>query len=359
MSGTWCLVVPSIRGVSFRRFVKEWSDVGLFDDISGFILVEDNPTKTFDVDVSLFPSSLFFRHVSWEEIAGRLKTDQWIIPRRSDTVRSYGYYAAYTAEQTFDNILTLDDDCYPDSGAHSLLVAGHEHALYRRERWVSTLKQTRPRGLPYRDRGSLPTYVNHGLWTKVPDLDAINQLSAAPGTDHRDYPGENVLVPAGTYFPMCGMNLAWRREATPLMYHMLMGSLVKPTEIAVSTDDLQRLDLDRFGDIWCGVVMKKICDHIGWPVSTGTPYISHDRASDPFVNLRKEAHGVGLNEQFWRMIHSVWLPPDSDHDVADLYAVVGRAVQQNGAARGADDPYRSYFIDLGRAMELWAGLFRR
>ena len=38
-----------------------------------------------------------------------------------------------------------------------------------------------------------------------------------------------------------------------------------------------------------------ICDHLGWGVKTGLPYIWHSKASNPFVNLRKEFKGI-----FWQ-----------------------------------------------------------
>ena len=38
----------------------------------------------------------------------------------------------------------------------------------------------------------------------------------------------------------------------------------------------------------CGLV---ICDHLGYGVKTGSPYIWHGKASNPFVNL-KEYKGI-------------------------------------------------------------------
>lgn len=38
-----------------------------------------------------------------------------------------------------------------------------------------------------------------------------------------------------------------------------------------------------------------ICDHLGLGVKTGLPYIWHSKASNPFVNLKKEYKGI-----FWQ-----------------------------------------------------------
>ena len=51
--------------------------------------------------------------------------------------------------------------------------------------------------------------------------------------------------------------------------------------------------------------MKKICDHLGLDVSIGKPTVFHQRASDPFVNLVKEAPGIALNESFWQEIDAI------------------------------------------------------
>ena len=42
--------------------------------------------------------------------------------------------------------------------------------------------------------------------------------------------------------------------------------------------------------------MKVICDHLSLGVKTGLPYIWHSKASNPFVNLKKEYKGI-----FWQV----------------------------------------------------------
>ena len=41
--------------------------------------------------------------------------------------------------------------------------------------------------------------------------------------------------------------------------------------------------------------IQVICDHLGLGVKTGLPYIWHSKASNPFVNLKKEYNGI-----FWQ-----------------------------------------------------------
>jgi hypothetical protein len=47
---------------------------------------------------------------------------------------------------------------------------------------------------------------------------------------------------------------------------------------------------------WAGWCAKVICDHLGVGVKTGLPYLWHSKASNPFVNLKKEYKGI-----FWQV----------------------------------------------------------
>ena len=168
------------------------------------------------------------------------------------------------------------------------------------------------------------------------------------------------------YFPMCGMNVMWKAEATVLMYHMLMGRRVTmlPTG-GEDADGLIRLPFDRFGDIWAGIVMKKIADYARLNVATGMPYIRHERASNPFTNLKKEANGIEVNEDFWEFVHNVDLSGDTE--LREMYHTLGSAIR---GAKNNNIPlksfvetypkyaeYTEYFKDLGNAMTQWSTLF--
>ena len=95
---------------------------------------------------------------------------------------------------------------------------------------------------------------------------------------------------------MCSMNIAWRAGVHAAMYFLLMGP---------------DYPFDRFGDIWGGVLAKRVADHLGLAVNSGSPGVLHERASNVFVNLAKESRGLGVNETFWRAVDSVVLTADS------------------------------------------------
>ena len=97
------------------------------------------------------------------------------------------------------------------TGVRRLVIAGDLFQF-----WFD-LGATLPRGYPYhtvrRDRRCV---VNHGLWEGVPDHDAVTQLSLARHPTPHAF--GDLTIPVGKFFPMCGMNLAFRPEIAPAMY---------------------------------------------------------------------------------------------------------------------------------------------
>jgi hypothetical protein len=313
------VVVPTVREQHALAFLERW-DEGLAD--ATIILVEDRPEPTFDT------GDARVRHVAWCDIEATLGDRAWIIPRGSGCVRSFGCYLA--AETDAEMIVALDDDCYPDADEGAFLER-HWHRLSEAASpaWTSTLSDgVKPRGVPYyADERSGQAVLNHGLWTHIPDFDAPTQLLASRVPIEAAF--DDITVPRGTYFPMCSMNLAWRPEFTPAMYFLLMG----PDHA-----------YDRFGDIWGGVLAKRVADHLGLAVNSGSPAIRHERASNVWSNLRKESRGLEVNETFWRAVDSVVLTSDT---VAGAYAELADRLP-------LDD---GYFRLLRRAMRQWAELF--
>lgn len=357
------LIVPSIRQNSLDRFISEWA--GVMDPSVNLLIMEDNPTNTLVIN----KSTLNIARVSWEDI-DRSMASPWIIPRRSDTVRSFAYFYAGTSQRA-DFLFTLDDDCYPDDSCADIVGAHIDALVADKSRWFNTLNSGKPRGIPYFNVGSRRVVLNHGLWTNVLDYDAPTQL-ASPFDEQFSF--DNRIVPSGQYFPMCGMNVAWDYDVTVLMYHLLMGCVdintmprrhadnVKkyclPASNPGSAASLYQLPFDRFGDIWCGVIMKKVVDHLGLAVSSGTPYIRHDRASNPFVNLVKESKGMEINETFWERVDGMALDPiDKSKTVRQnavaCYDQLGSQVRESFV----DTQYSWYFDMLGDAMCIWAELF--
>ncbi|MHA2045158.1 MAG: hypothetical protein ACW99G_10205 [Candidatus Thorarchaeota archaeon] len=348
------LVVPTIRENCIKDFLDRWKGIEEHVDI---IIMEDNQEKSFDIDVA--------QHLCWQDIKEDNDVMGKIIPRRSDTVRSYAYYWAW--KMGYEFIMTLDDDCYPPTqeidGVEypdpKAFVDYHLSMLGSRTKWFNTLNNVKPRGIPFYNLGKRDdVIVNHGLWTNVLDYDAPTQLV---NPIEEKFSFDSKLVPQGSYFPMCGMNVMWKAEYTPLMYHLLMGSFIGTTD--GTNVRLTKYPFDRFGDIWCGIFMKRCADILDKNVATGMPYIRHERASNPFTNLKKEANGLEVNEKIWEYVDQ-WYPetPIVLSSYESTMETVSRLYESLGVhINGYDEfpEYVEYFKELGRAMVNWALLFRK
>lgn len=319
------LVIPTIRSLNF---LSTWG--GLLAECH-LVVVEDNPTKTIEAPNEGFES---IHHYSWEDINKDFGKDEWIFSRRNAGIRSYGFWKAH--QLGADIIITLDDDCYP---VDRDFITRHVANLSLRapEKWTTTFPNPDflyTRGFPYEVRNKYPAVISHGLWSNKMDLDARTQLHH-PDVNTPPYPLMVNFIPRGQFFPMSSMNLAFRREVVPLMYFPLMGS----------DPEGNLWGYDRFDDIWAGVFAKKICDHLGFGVVNGSPFVEHRKASDPHKNLEKEKTGLAVNEKLWRAVDEVELKQNSP---AGCYRELAQNVQF---------PKGRYFEKLREAMLIWAGLF--
>lgn len=257
MSSKWSVVVPSNRPEKLKDFLEAWQP--LFDKYDvNLIVVEDSPK-------------------GWKGIPD-------FIPRRTDMIRSWGFYLAWGAGS--DYTLTLDDDTRP---------IGDPFAQYEREftkgrpfsKYFSvgqlTTADVEMRGFPYKDRRLASVGVQYGGWDGVMDFDAPTQL-AVPQFPFNSFTGGNIAVPVGSPTTCCIMNCAFKTSLTPIMWQlpMLEGKY------------------NRFGDIWSGLFIKKALDGMGEVlVINGYAVIAHERASNPFANIVREAPGMEINEGLW------------------------------------------------------------
>ena len=322
------IVVPTIRENSIREFLKLWEPE--FDG-HNVIIVEDNPRRTFKL-----PS--WVRHVSWEEIDKDLKEKSWIIPRRTGAIRNYGMLLA--GRNPTDMIVLLDDDCLPQP---DLFLEEHWRALETpgaTQPIFDTMfagqeeeeGYVRPRGYP-KNKDTATTMLNHGLWEGIPDLDGETQMQHCNISRWLIW-YHSIQVPPSVLFPMSAMNVAFRPELLPAMYQLPMG---------------EGQPYHRFDDIWCGLIMKKACDAMGWSVRSGTPFISHERASDPRRNAELEAPGIIENEKVWKLLHEIDFQDDALVFNPDLE---GRLSVMHDELRNLGP----YWIECDRASRIWRRL---
>ncbi len=319
------VVIPSIRTVDF---LNDWERDFKNADI---IIVEDAAKKSIKPPKIQCNSLIHYDHSDMEKELGELS---WIFPWKSAAVRSYGFYKAW--QNKADVIISLDDDCYPDTPDFI-----HQHLQNLETKLPTDWCPTYPfreelftRGFPYLNRAKIQTALSHGLWSEVPDFDGITQLMSN-GKTYPQLPPILHIIPPGMFFPMSGMNLAFRAEITPLMYQLVMGF----------KKNGQSYGYDRFDDIWSGIFAKKVLDHLNFGAVSGSPFVRHARASNVFTNIKKEATGIEKNEVLWQAVAKVKLKSKT---VVGAYKELMTAVEL---------PKEEYFTTLRKAILQWLTLF--
>ncbi len=312
------IVVPTIRADRIEDWLNRWNNE-LTNSI--VIIVEDNPSPTF----SIKQNNLF--HYSWIDIDKDLKENSWIIPRKTAAIRSYGFIKAYELKPEY--VITLDDDCYPSS---SSFVKTHEDFLKRSypNKWVQHAQlNLKMRGMP-KILEERPCVLNMGLWANIPDLDGNTQKqNSEVRVNCQEF---NFPIAPGQFAPISSMNMAFKREVTPALYFLLMGN---------------QWGFDRFDDIWSGIFIKRICDHLNLSISGGSPFVWHDRASNPDVNIQKEATGLIVNEMLWKDVEKMSL---HSKNFKDCYIELADQIPDY-------EINKEYWPKLRRAMKIWASQF--
>lgn len=279
------VVVPTIREEQFKEFIESWRDE--FEKHKVWLIVcEDNPTKTFKTPRI---KNCKVSHYAWKEIDKELGRFKFVIPRRSDTIRSFGFYLAYKNDM---DVLTLDDDVRPFNKTPYLIDA-YQSVRVGASQYFNVgdlvMPQEFMRGYPFKDRERHKPFVQYGMWSGVADLDGYTQIASEgqrytlPGVDY-------ITVPKGCAVTGCIMNCYISHSAIPYMYQLLMGK----------RQDGSPLPYDRWGDIWSGLFMKRWADSFNQSVVINVrASVRHERASNAVNNFKKEFNGYTINEDIW------------------------------------------------------------
>ena len=188
-------------------------------------------------------------------------------------------------------VVVLDDDCFPaHEGVNSMfsLIAEHRAALEPQSVELFEVVTSPPsRGTPYAEHSApMPVAASMGFWTEVGDYCAARQLVFGSGP--MEFKRKAVY---GRYFPLCGMNLAFRpREWMPWCAF---------------------IEVPRFDDIWMGWLWQREAYRRGCCFNLAGPLIRHSRQSSVWRNLDQEAAYLEASEVLWREIA---LSEDSDYD---------------------------------------------
>jgi hypothetical protein len=324
------LVIPTIRDLSFlNSWGNEFSQCHL-------IIVEDSPIKKVKLPQVDFASIV---HYTWKHIQSDFGQNEWIFSRRNAGIRSYGFYKAWQLQA--DMVVTLDDDCYPSSKKSNFLQTHIQNlTLHCPQSWTATYPNPNwnyTRGFPYTVRNAYPVKISHGIWSGALDLDAKTEIRLPHLLDEKPYPPYRQFIPHGHYYPMCSMNLAFQRDVIPLMFFPMMGQ----------NHHGHPWPYDRFDDIWAGILSKKIMDHLGWGVVSGSPQVQHIKKSITKMNVIKEKTGIKENETFWKSVDEVILT--KKHPI-DAYIEL---------ALKLPDRNKIYMKKLKQAMITWANAYSK
>jgi hypothetical protein len=265
----------------------------------------------------------------------RLEKYAKLIPKRTHAETSFGLMYMLLHEE-FKYGFFIDDDTAPapkfnyfKSHIDKLNYKGRVEEVRSDKGWVNVLYQCfkrrglYPRGYPYSKMGehtsvsstkiNKPVYISQGLWTNIPDLDAIRILMDG-NLDGRsktrlavsDYKG-NFVVGKRNFLTVCSMNLAFRREIIPAFYQMRM--------------DDNPYHISRFDDIWSGCIAKKVLDGAGGHIMSGFPLCIHNKAPrSTFKDISFEAPGYESNEYFSESLRNIKTDGDDIRNAAQKIA---------------------------------------
>lgn len=260
------VVVPTVKGreETYDAFVKAWEPLFKKHYLT-FITVYDGEKPTVSIDGRVVA-----------DIDGLMGKYAGCISNFNGGVRNLGFaYIAKNLPQV-EYIITLDDDTRPVGDT----IQDHIDALNKRVpiSWMSTASEYM-RGFPYGLREEAEVVLSHGVWENVADWDAPTQLVLGA---NREVTFPKMPIPRGVLYPMCGMNIAFKRKMLPYMY-----------QAPFWTEE----GIGRVDDIICGIYSKKEIDKQGWAAVTGYARVWHERASNVYKNLKLEAASIELFEQ--------------------------------------------------------------
>jgi len=258
------VVTPTIRIEVIPDFLKAWQPLFEKHNVD-FILVVDGKDQ----------------HIVHY---GRKNLRSNLVSKFSAGSKQLGFLYIAKHLPDIEYIIVLDDDCFPIGDP----IQDHIDQLNRRVpiSWFSTGSDYF-RGFPYQVRTEAPVMLSHGVWDGNYDWDAPSQLLKSD-TKVDFYKG---VIPKGIFFPCCGMNLAFKREALPYIYFAPVG---------------QYKGAERFDDIWMGLEIVKDFAKLNWGIVSGYSKVNHLRASNVFTSLAKEAVGIKKNEEYWKGEYDEW-----------------------------------------------------
>ncbi|XP_059628683.1 probable UDP-arabinopyranose mutase 5 [Cornus florida] len=258
------------------------------------------------------------------------------------------YFGYFMSKKKY--IVSIDDDCIPareNNGNSVDVVAQHItnlttpatpfffNTLYDPFRKGADFV----RGYPFSMRNGVTCALSCGLWLNLADYDAPTQ-ALKPEQRNSRYVDAVLTVPAGTMMPVSGINIAFDRE--------VIGPALLP---ALRLAGEGKLRWETVEDIWCGMCVKVVCDHMGIGVKSGLPYVWRKERGDAVESLKKEWEGVKLMEEVVPFFQSLKLSQTAT-TAEECVVEIAAAVEER---LGQLDPV---FARAAKAMVEWVKLWK-
>ncbi|XP_052194723.1 probable UDP-arabinopyranose mutase 5 isoform X1 [Diospyros lotus] len=248
-------------------------------------------------------------------------------------------------------IISIDDDCIPARDNKGDLVDAVDQHLTNLATpatpfFFNTLYDPFckgvdfVRGYPFSLRSGVKCAMSCGSVLNLPDYDAPTQ-ALKPSQRNTRYVDAVLTVPARTMMPINGINIGFDRE--------LLGPALLP---ALRLAGEGKFRWETMEDIWCGMCVKVVCDHIGFGVKTGLPYVWRNERGNVVESLKKEWEGVKLMEDVVPFFQSVMLSKEAV-SAEDCVAEIAAAVKKQ---LGPLNPVYSRAAD---AMMAWIKLWKK
>lgn len=284
-----------------------------------------------------------------------------IVPYNSDNRRNIGFLIAL--EKGCEFIISVDDDNYPVEeidffGCHN--IVGNKQILptiRTNSRWFNIcdlLKKSPdqriyPRGFPYnrrwqdvsiiKEKKEVKVMLNQGLWLQDPDVDAITRINQ--DIKITEFSGEQIALDIGTWSPINTQNTSIHIDILPAFYFVLMGEKV------------DGLVIDRYGDIWAGLFLKKVMDSLSdCYASFGNPIVNHIRNKHNLFNdLKQELGCIIYTDMLVDVLETIDL---KGRNAVELYANLSEQLLQHCPKdKRSSKEFESYLKKLNYAQKIW------
>lgn len=247
-------------------------------------------------------------------------------------------------------IVSIDDDCIPAKDSKGFLIdAVAQHlanlATPATPFFFNTLYDPYRegadfvRGYPFSLRSGVTCALSCGLWLNLADLDAPTQ-ALKPAQRNSRYVDAVMTIPSRAMMPISGINIAFDRGA--------VGPALLP---ALKLAGEGNLRWETMEDIWSGMCVKVVCDHLGLGVKSGLPYVWRKDRGSAIESLKKEWEGVKLTEEIVPFFQQVRLPQTAA-TTEDCILEMATTVKQQ---LGPSDPV---FTRASEAMVEWVKLWK-